>query len=104
TPAAGATRVPPAYIRTVVAPLEDRTVGLVTCLYYGVARRDVASRLNAMFINEWFLPAALVGARLERLRHAFGATIACRRDTLRAIGRFEAVADHLADDYMPAWP
>ena len=99
----GDMRVAPAYIRTVVAPLEDRTVGLVTCLYYGVARRDVASRLNAMFINEWFLPAALVGARLERLRHAFGATIACRRDTLRAIGGFEAVADHLADDYMLGW-
>ncbi len=99
----GDMRVAPAYIRTVVAPLEDRTVGLVTCLYYGVARRDVASRLNAMFINEWFLPAALVGARIERLRHAFGATIACRGDTLRAIGGFEAVADHLADDYMLGW-
>ena len=61
----GDMRVAPAYIRTVVAPLEDRTVGLVTCLYYGVARRDVASRLNAMFINEWFLPAALVGPALK---------------------------------------
>jgi len=96
-------RVDPAYIRAVVAPLEERTVGLVTCLYYGGARRGAASRLNAMFINEWFLPAALVGARIERLRHAFGATIACRRDTLDAIGGFEAVADHLADDYMLGW-
>ena len=99
----GDMRVGPAYIRTVVATLDDRTVGLVTCLYYGVASRDIASRLNAMFINEWFLPAALVGARIERLRHAFGATIACRGDTLRAIGGFEAVADHLADDYMLGW-
>ena len=99
----GDMRVGPAYIRTVVAPLDDRTVGLVTCLYYGVASRDVASRLNAMFLNEWFLPAALVGARIEGLRHAFGATIACRGDTLRAIGGFEAVADHLADDYMLGW-
>ncbi|PYN29791.1 MAG: hopanoid biosynthesis associated radical SAM protein HpnJ [Candidatus Rokuibacteriota bacterium] len=56
-----------------------------------------------MFINEWFLPAALVGMRLEPLRHAFGATIACRRDTLLSIGGFEAVADQLADDYMLGW-
>jgi len=95
--------VGPTYLRAVVAPLEDRTVGLVTCLYHGVAHRGIASRLNAMFINEWFLPGALVGARLEPLRHAFGATIACRRDTLHAIGGFEAVADHLADDYMLGW-
>src|SRR3977135_3480262 len=32
-------RVDPAYIRAVVASLEERTVGLVTCLYSGVARR-----------------------------------------------------------------
>jgi len=56
-----------------------------------------------MFINEWFLPAALVGMHLEPLRHAFGATIACRRDTLLSIGGFEAVADQLADDYMLGW-
>src|SRR5213080_3327765 len=96
-------RVGPDYIRAVVGPLEDQRVGLVTCLYRGVAPRGVASRLGAMFINEWFLPAALVGTHLERLRHGFGATIACRRDTLRAVGGFEALADQLADDYMLGW-
>jgi ceramide glucosyltransferase len=96
-------RVGPGYIRAVVGPLEDHRVGLVTCLYRGVASYGVASQLGAMFINEWFFPAALVGTHVERLRHAFGATIACRRDTLRSIGGFEAVADQLADDYMLGW-
>ena len=96
-------RVGPGYIRAVVGPFEDHRVGLVTCLYRGVASYGVASQLGAMFINEWFLPAALVGTHVERLRHAFGATIACRRDTLRSIGGFEAVADQLADDYMLGW-
>ena len=96
-------RVGPGYVRAVVGPLEDHRVGLVTCLYRGVASYGVASQLGAMFINEWFLPAALVGTHVERLRHAFGATIACRRDTLGSIGGFEAVADHLADDYMLGW-
>ncbi len=96
-------RVGPGYVRAVVGPLEDRRVGLVTCLYRGVAPYGVAYRLGAMFINEWFLPAALVGTHVERLRHAFGATNACRRDTLRSIGGFEAVADQLADDYMLGW-
>ena len=87
------------YIRSVVAALEDPTVGLVTCLYDGVAGAGLASTLMAMYINEWFLPAALVGTRVEPLRHAFGATMACRRDTLHAVGGFEALADNLADDY-----
>lgn len=96
-------RVDPGYVRAVVGPLEDPRVGLVTCLYRGVAPRGIASQLGAMFINEWFLPAALVGTHVERLRHAFGATIACRRDTLRSVGGFEAIADQLADDYMLGW-
>jgi ceramide glucosyltransferase len=75
-------------------------VGLVTCLYKSVARRDLGSTLAAMFVNEWFFPAALVAARLERMRHAFGATVACRRDQITDIGGFEALADYLADDYM----
>ena len=96
-------RVGSGYVRSVVGPLEDRRVGLVTCLYRGVAPYGVASHLGAMFINEWFLPAALVGTYVEPLRHAFGATIAFRRDTLDSIGGFEAVADQLADDYMLGW-
>jgi len=96
-------RVGPGYLGAVVGPLEDRRVGLVTCLYRGVASGGVASRLGAMFINEWFLPAALVGTHLEHLRHGFGATVACRRETLRAVGGFEALADQLADDYELGW-
>lgn len=96
-------RVEAGYIRTVVAPLEDPSVGLVTCLYRGIAPSGIASRLGAMFINEWFVPSALVATHIEPLRHAFGATIACRRETLSSIGGFEVLADHLADDYMLGW-
>ena len=94
-------RVGPDYLSAVVAPLQDQKVGVVTCLYKGVApARGVWSHLGAMFINEWFFPSALVATRLGPLQHAFGATIACRRDTLASIGGFEALADYLADDYM----
>jgi ceramide glucosyltransferase len=88
------------YLRAVVAPLEDKAVGLVTCLYRSAPRPGLGATLAAMFINEWFVPAVLVGSRVQPLRHAFGSTIACRRGPLAAIGGFEAVADYLADDYM----
>jgi ceramide glucosyltransferase len=93
-------RVGPDYLRTVAAPLADRSVGLVTCLYRGVATEGLASTLGAMFINEWFVPGAVIGMRLGPLRNAFGATLACRRDALAAIGGFRALVDYLADDYM----
>ncbi len=96
-------RVGTDYLKAVVGPLQDSGVGIVTCLYKGVATDGVWATLGAMFINGWFVPSALVAARLVSLRYAFGATIACRRDTLDAIGGLERLADFLADDYMLGW-
>jgi ceramide glucosyltransferase len=94
------TLVDPAYLRTVTAPLGDPEVGAVTALFSGHPDTTFASRLGAMFMNEQFIPAALVERFLGPLRHCFGPTNAFRAETLRAIGGFEALAPHLADDYM----
>ena len=93
-------RVGREYLNVVVNPLVDRRVGLVTCLYKGRPTRGVWSVLGAMFINEWFFPSAVVATTFGRVEYAFGATIACRRETLTAIGGFERLADDLADDYV----
>jgi len=92
-------QVGPDYLRTVVAPLADSGTGLVTCLYGAVPMPGLPSALGAMYVNDWFFPSALVAAA-RPLGYAFGATIACRRDVLDALGGFESVADYLADDYM----
>ena len=92
-------RVGPDYLRSVVASLEDPEVGLASCLYRGRADRGLWPTLGAMFINEWFFPSALVGAGLEGVNHAFGATMVCRRETLERLGGFVALAPYLADDY-----
>jgi len=91
--------VGPDYLRTVVGALEDPQVGLASCLYRGIADRGLWPTLGAMFINEWFFPSALVGACLEGVNHAFGATMVCRRETLERLGGFVALAPYLADDY-----
>jgi len=93
-------RVSRDYLRAVVAPLADPSVGVVTCLYRGIASEGLASTLGAMFINEWFIPGAVIGMQLAPLRNAFGATLVCRQDVLDSIGGFAALADYLADDYM----
>jgi ceramide glucosyltransferase len=97
-------RVPPDYLRKVMAPLADASVGLVTCLYGGVAsptaRPTLGSRLEALGISTDFVPGVLSARFLERgLHFGLGSTLAFRRGDLEAIGGFEALLDYLADDY-----
>jgi len=93
-------RVPPDYLREVIAPLADSSVGLVTCLYRGVAAPTLGSRLEALSIAADFVPAVLSARFLEKgLHFGLGSTLAFRRRDLQAIGGFEPLLDYLADDY-----
>ena len=87
------------YLRSVTAPLLDRTVGLVTCLYRGTPTPKVWSRLGAMYINEWYLPSVLVAWLFGHEGYVSGQTTCMRRDTLQAIGGLWPLANHLADDH-----
>jgi ceramide glucosyltransferase len=93
-------RVPPDYLRRVVAPLAEPGVGLVTCLYRGIAGPTVSSKLEALGISTDFCAGVLVARSIEGgLRFALGSTMAFRRQDLEAIGGFESFVDYLADDY-----
>ncbi len=98
-------RVPSDYLRQVVTPLADASVGLVTCLYRGVASLTAASsslgsRLEALGIATDFVLGVLSARFLEKgLHFGLGSTLAFRRRDLEAIGGFEALLDYLADDY-----
>jgi ceramide glucosyltransferase len=93
-------RVPPDYLRRVVAPLAEPGVGLVTCLYRGIAGPTVSSKLEALGISTDFCAGVLVARSIEDgLRFALGSTMAFRRQDLEAIGGFESFVDYLADDY-----
>ena len=90
---------PPGYLRAVAAPLADPKVGLVTCLYRGIAD-SWAARLEALGISTEFAPSVLVARLLGQAEFALGSTMAFRAETLRRIGGFETIADYLADDYQ----
>jgi ceramide glucosyltransferase len=97
-------RVSSDYLRNVITPLADASVGLVTCLYGGVAsptaRPTLGSRLEALGISADFVPGVLSARFLEKgLRFGLGSTLAFRRRDLDSIGGFEAFLDYLADDY-----
>jgi ceramide glucosyltransferase len=96
----GDIRVPADYLRRVIPPFNDPSVGLVTCLYRGVAAPTLGSRLEAVGIGTDFVPGVLSARFLEKgLRFGLGSTLAFRRRDLEAIGGFEPLLDYLADDY-----
>lgn len=93
-------RVSPRWLTAVTAPLADPAVGLVTCLYRGVAAdRGFFSRLTALQVDWHFLPSAALGESLGQAHGCYGATMALRAETLASLGGFEAFLDLLADDH-----
>jgi ceramide glucosyltransferase len=92
--------VPNQHVSRVMEVLQQPGIGLVTSLYSGrAAYHCVAGLLGASHINHSFTPGALVGRLLGR-RDCLGATMALRRETLEAVGGFDALANHLADDAL----
>ncbi|MGH9504689.1 MAG: bacteriohopanetetrol glucosamine biosynthesis glycosyltransferase HpnI [Terriglobales bacterium] len=93
-------RVPPEYLRRVMAPLADPHMGLVTCLYRGIASPTLGSRLESLGISTDFAAGVLAARQLEGgIGFGLGSTLAFRRRDLEAVGGFEALVDYLADDY-----
>jgi ceramide glucosyltransferase len=93
-------RVEPSYLRRVTGPLTDSRVGMVTCLYRGVADTTLGSRLEALGISTDFCASVLAARQIEGgIRFGLGSTLAFRRAELEKIGGFASFIDYLADDY-----
>ena len=75
-------------------------VGLVTALYRGRAHGTWLSHMEALGIATDFQAGVLLSRMLEGgMHYGLGSTLAVRREALKKIGGFEALADYLADDY-----
>ncbi len=92
--------VQPNYIQSVIHPLFDPAVGLVTCLYRGVPCGGLWSRLEAMGMSVEMTSGVLVADMLEGMKFALGPTMATRKDALAKIGGVGALADYCSDDYV----
>lgn len=94
------TRATPDFLRTIMAPFEDASVGAVTCLYRGVSARRLGDALHALHMSCVFAPGVAAAACLGRVDFGLGAAIAVRRTVLEEIGGFAAIVDYLADDFQ----
>jgi ceramide glucosyltransferase len=93
-------RVAPDYLASVVAPLEDPRVGMVTCLYRGVTRHGLWAQLEAMGMSVEMTSGVLVAEMLEGMHFALGPSMVMRQSTVEKIGGYEQVAQYYADDFV----
>ncbi len=93
-------KVPPDFLANALAPLEDKTVGLVNCFYCLANPTTPAMQWEAVAINADFWSSVLQARSLKPLDFALGAVMATRRAQLAEIGGFESLVDCLADDYQ----
>ena len=90
----------PDYLASVVAPLADPNVGMVTCLYRGVARQGLWAQLEAMGMSIEMTSGVLVAEMLEGMHFALGPSMVIRQSTVEKIGGFEPVAQYYAEDFV----
>ena len=88
------------YLRAVMAPFADERVGMVTCLYRGVAGVSFWSKLEAVGMSVEMSAGVLVAEMLEGMKFALGPTMVVRRDSLDEAGGFRALGPYHADDFM----
>jgi ceramide glucosyltransferase len=94
-------RVDPNYLREVAAPFADPKVGVVTCLYRGIAQgNNLWPQLEATAMSIEMTAGVLVAERLEGMQFALGPTMAARRGCVDEIGGFGVLGEYCSDDFL----
>lgn len=87
------------YLSTIVQPLQDEKVGVVTCLYQSFADNYIGI-IESLGVAYNFMPNVLTARQLDGVNFAFGSTILIRKKVLEEIGNFQRIANSLADDFL----
>jgi len=92
--------VPPDLLSSLIAPLADARVGMVNCFYRLANPLNLAMRWEAVGVNADFWSQVLQGRTIAPQDFGLGAVMAMRREELRSAGGFEALVNHVADDFQ----
>ncbi len=92
-------RVRPDYIATIVAPLEDASVGYVCTLYRSVEAQSFQEKMELLSLNADFVPSLIFSAVTGAADFCIGATVAFRRPDLETIGGMGDLGNYLVEDY-----
>lgn len=93
-------RVTPEYLRTVVGPLSDPSVGGTTCFYVSVHDRTLAERFQTVGMISDFYAGILVAWKLDGIRFALGPTMVTTKERVRGFGGFRSLQNRPGDDLL----
>lgn len=93
-------RVRPDYLRRVIAPLANRKIGAVTCLYVSTGETTAVEKIQSAGMISDFYAGLLVARELDGVRFALGPTIATTRSHLARFGGYETIENQPADDLL----
>jgi ceramide glucosyltransferase len=93
-------RVTPDYMRAVIAPLAQPSVGAVTCLYVSAGEKSVVDGIQSIGMISDFYAGILVARELDGVKFALGETIVTTRARLAQFGGYRALENRPADDLL----
>jgi len=93
-------RARPDYLRSVVEPLQDFSVGATTCFYASIGEKTFIDGLQTVGMLSDFYAGVLVAWQLDGVKFALGPTIATTRSHLAGFGGYTAIEDRPADDLL----
>jgi ceramide glucosyltransferase len=93
-------RVRPDYLRSVIAPLADPTVGAVTCPYVPTEDKGFVEHLQSVGMFSDFYAGLFVARELDGVKFALGPTIATTRACLAEFGGYASIENRPADDLL----
>lgn len=92
-------RLRPDYLKTIVGPLSDPSVGCVCTLYKGALADSWYEKVELLTLNADFLASAVFAHTTGAVKFCIGASTALRRSVLEEIGGLEALANYLVEDH-----
>jgi ceramide glucosyltransferase len=89
----------PDFLRRLVAPFADPTIGATFALYRGERPRTLGAALEALAISTDFIPQVLLRLAFGDPDFGLGASIALRREHLEKMGGYRAFSKYVNEDY-----
>lgn len=93
-------RVSPDYLREIIKPFANPSVGMTTCIFRGLPAGGFWTDLEALGYSVEMTSGVVVADTLEGMKFALGPTMVVRRQCVQALNGFGFMDDYCADDYI----
>lgn len=92
--------VAPNYLREIVPPMLEESVGMLTCLYRGKNAGGFWSGLDAIGMSVEMSAGVVTANLLEGMKFGLGPTIVARKDSVERIGGYRVLGEYFSNDFV----